>query len=68
MKTRMDAIQMLRDAVTQYERENGTLSVGVSDQGTVNTGCTAGCAGDCQGTCSGDCSGSCSYTCSGSAK
>ena len=60
------SVKMLRMAVEQYELEHGTLSISLSDQSTVNTGCTAGCAGDCQGDCRASCADSCYNRCKGS--
>lgn len=47
-------IDALRQAVSQYEREHGTLSTCISDQTAVN----------CQGSyCAGTCMGNCDYMC-----
>lgn len=51
-----DTVNALRDAVTQYEHQNGTLSLSVSSQGATN------CA-YCNNTCFSLCGRACSHSC-----
>lgn len=61
-------INDLRKAVTQYELEHGTLSIGQSEQTTVNSTCGHTCSGTCVGSCENTCSFTCTNTCAGSSQ
>ncbi|TWH48793.1 hypothetical protein Salpa_4966 [Sporomusa sp. KB1] len=53
-------IDALRQAVSQYEREHGTLSTCISDQTAVGCiQCHANCYSDCTSSCASSCFSSC---------
>jgi hypothetical protein len=49
------SLAALRNAVTQYERDHGSLSICLSEQAATN--CTANCSGTCDSNCYGTCTG-----------
>lgn len=65
MGNRIDTINALRKAVTQYECNHGTLTVSISSQDAVN--CDGGCYSSCTG-CYSTCTGGCQYTCNNTCK
>ena len=50
-------VELLRQMVSQYEMEHGSLSVCITNQVAVN------CQGLCQGYCISTCKGSCQSMC-----
>lgn len=68
MNNPSDTINDLRNAVTQYEREHGTLSIEPSIHTTANCeDCSGSCSDSCTEACRANCDSTCFDTCGGKA-
>ena len=60
-KMEKEKIEVLRQLVSQYEQEHGSLTVCITDHTALN--CRGGCANYCVTTCKGSCEGMCKTHC-----